>query len=55
MIRDTFLDECAAPPALVINCYVSPDDATRPSPEQWRWSSYRYYALGEDGAVKIEG
>ncbi len=25
------------------------------SPEQWRWSSYRYYALGEDGAVKIEG
>jgi REP-associated tyrosine transposase len=25
------------------------------SPEQWQWSSYRYYALGEDGAVKIEG
>jgi putative transposase len=25
------------------------------SPEQWRWSSYRYYALGEDGPVKIEG
>jgi putative transposase len=23
------------------------------SPEQWRWSSYRYYALGEDGPVKI--
>jgi len=25
------------------------------SPELWRWSSYRYYALGEDGPVKIEG
>ena len=25
------------------------------SPEQWGWSSYRYYALGEDGPVKIEG
>jgi putative transposase len=25
------------------------------SPEQWRWSSYRYYALGEVGPVKIEG
>jgi putative transposase len=25
------------------------------SPEQWRWSSYRYYALGENGAVKIGG
>jgi putative transposase len=25
------------------------------SPEQWRWSSYRYYALGEDGPVKIDG
>jgi putative transposase len=24
------------------------------SPEKWRWSSYRYYALGEDGLVKIE-
>jgi len=24
------------------------------SPEQWRWSSYRYYALGEKGPVKIE-
>jgi putative transposase len=22
-------------------------------PEQWRWSSYRYYAYREDGAVKI--
>jgi putative transposase len=25
------------------------------SPEKWRWSSYRYYALGEDGPLKIEG
>jgi putative transposase len=25
------------------------------SPDQWRWSSYRYYALGEKGPVKIEG
>jgi putative transposase len=25
------------------------------SPEQWRWSSYRYYTLGEDGPVKIGG
>jgi putative transposase len=25
------------------------------SPEKWRWSSYRHYALGEDGPVKIEG
>jgi len=25
------------------------------SPEQWRWSSYRFYALGEEGPVKIEG
>jgi putative transposase len=24
------------------------------SPEQWRWSSHRYYALGEEGPVKIE-
>ena len=23
------------------------------SPEQWRWSSYRYYSLGEEGPVKI--
>ena len=22
-------------------------------PEQWRWSSYRSYALGEAGAVRI--
>jgi len=22
-------------------------------PEQWRWSSYRYYAYREEGAVKI--
>jgi putative transposase len=22
-------------------------------PEQWRWSSYRYYLLGEEGPVKI--
>lgn len=25
------------------------------SPEQWQWSSYRFYALEEDGPVKIEG
>ncbi|SRR5258707_9715419 len=25
------------------------------SPEQWAWSSYRYYWLGEKGPVKIEG
>ena len=25
------------------------------SPEKWRWSSYRFYALGENGPVKIEG
>jgi REP element-mobilizing transposase RayT len=25
------------------------------SPKEWRWSSYRYYALGEEGPVKIEG
>ena len=24
-----------------------------PSPEQWPWSSYRFYALGEEGPVKI--
>ena len=24
------------------------------SPEQWIWSSYRYYLLGEEGPVKIE-
>jgi putative transposase len=23
------------------------------SPEQWRWSSYRYYAFGEEGPVKL--
>jgi len=23
------------------------------SPEQWRWSSYRYYALGEEGSVRM--
>jgi putative transposase len=23
-------------------------------PEQWRWSSYRYYLLGEEGPVKIK-
>jgi putative transposase len=22
-------------------------------PEQWRWSSYRSYAFGEEGAVKL--
>jgi hypothetical protein len=22
-------------------------------PEQWGWSSYRRYALGEEGAVKL--
>jgi putative transposase len=22
-------------------------------PEQWRWSSFRYYAYGEEGVVKI--
>ena len=25
-----------------------------PTPELWRWSSYRYYALGEEGPVRIE-
>jgi putative transposase len=25
------------------------------SPELWRWSSYRSYALGEAGAVRING
>jgi putative transposase len=25
------------------------------SPEQWRWSSFRYYALGEEGLVKVGG
>ena len=25
------------------------------SPDQWRWSSYRYYALGEEGPVEIGG
>jgi putative transposase len=25
------------------------------SPEQWAWSSYRHYWLGEQGPVKIEG
>jgi putative transposase len=24
------------------------------SPEQWRWSSFRYYALNEEGMVRIE-
>jgi hypothetical protein len=24
------------------------------SPEQWRWSSDRYYSLGEEGPVKID-
>jgi hypothetical protein len=24
-----------------------------PEPEQWRWSSDRSYACGEDGAVKL--
>jgi putative transposase len=24
------------------------------SPEQWPWSSYRFYALGEEGPVKID-
>src|SRR5437762_10228922 len=23
------------------------------SPEQWRWSSYRFYLLGETGAVQV--
>jgi putative transposase len=23
------------------------------SPEQWKWSSYRYYLLGEEGLVKV--
>ena len=23
------------------------------SPEQWRWSSYRFYQLGEDGPVRV--
>ena len=23
------------------------------SPEQWRWSSYRFYLLGEEGLVKV--
>jgi putative transposase len=23
------------------------------SPEQWRWSSYRFYRLGEDGPVRV--
>jgi hypothetical protein len=23
------------------------------SPEQWRWSSYRFYLLGEVGAVQV--
>jgi REP-associated tyrosine transposase len=25
------------------------------SPEQWQWSSYRYYALGQDGPVRVGG
>src|ERR1700678_15101 len=25
------------------------------SPEQWRWSSYRFYCLGESGPVRING
>jgi len=24
------------------------------SPEQWRWSSYRFYLLGESGLLKID-
>ena len=24
------------------------------SPEQWRWSSYRYYLLGETGPVRVK-
>ncbi|HEX3819912.1 MAG TPA: hypothetical protein VHW45_06255 [Candidatus Sulfotelmatobacter sp.] len=24
------------------------------SPEQWRWSSYRYYLLGEAGPVSVD-
>ena len=24
-----------------------------PEPEQWAWSSYRSYALGEEGVVKL--
>ena len=24
-----------------------------PSPELWRWSSYRYYRLGEEGLVRV--
>jgi putative transposase len=23
------------------------------SPEQWRWSSYRFYLLGEAGLVRV--
>ncbi len=23
------------------------------SPEEWRWSSYRFYALNEEGAVRV--
>ncbi len=23
------------------------------APEQWRWSSYRFYLLGEAGAVRV--
>jgi putative transposase len=24
------------------------------SPELWKWSSYRFYALGEKGVVKVD-
>ena len=26
-----------------------------PSPELWKWSSYRAYACGESGVVKLNG
>ena len=36
--------------------YIHRNPVTRglvESPEQWRWSSYRFYAYGEKGAVTV--
>ncbi len=29
------------------------EDQTGPSPELWRWSSFRFYWYGEEGQVKV--
>ena len=48
--------DCIAPTARIICRYMHRNPVERGlvmSPEQWRWSSYRFYLLDEAGPVRV--